>query len=150
MSFSTVSMQDDFKLEKIEGHIKKIESEVLYLLKILTDENIPSRSSMITQDYYERLQQYSFISREKSRKGEVESSDIEEPQDTKQLIKKILTHIPESITERKIYLEKLMSYFTEISPMDKSVLIESLLHESSEKIKNAIKEIVEAFRDEED
>ena len=143
-------MQENFDLEKVEGHIKKIELEIVNLLKILTDDSIPTRSSLVNQDYSERLQEFSFISREASTKEKEESSDKEEPQDTKQLIKMILTNIPDSISERQQYLEKLMSYFTEISPTDKSVLIESLLHESAEKIKNAINEILEAFKDDGD
>ena len=137
-------MSDSFNLDKIENYIKKIESEVFLLLKQITDDKIPDRATIVNRDYFKRLQQYDILNNAESTE-ESRSPLEDEPRNTVQFIKSVLENIPEEINERKRYLEKLLGHFGSISTNDKNVLIQSLLHESAEKIKAAIQEILEAF-----
>ena len=138
-------MSDSFDLEKLEDHIKKIESEVFLLLKQITDGSIPDRESLINRDYFKRLQQYDILSNARESTEQSGSPLEDEPKNTVQFIKSILENIPEDVTERKRYLEKLLGYFGSISANDKTVLIQSLVHEPADKIKAAIQEILDAF-----
>jgi hypothetical protein len=140
-----MSMPDPFDLEDIESHIKKIESDLYLLLKQLTSDSIPDRNTLINRDYFQRIQQFDII---KNTVDSIEQPQFpieEEPRNTVQFIKSILTNIPENFTERKRFLEKLLAYFGGISTQDKAVLIDSLVGESPEKIKAAITEILQAF-----
>ncbi|TFG18259.1 MAG: hypothetical protein EU530_09480 [Promethearchaeota archaeon] len=138
-------MSDSFNLEKIEGHIKNIESEVILLLRQILDGSIPNRESMINRDYFIRLQKYDILNNTRDSTEKNQSPLEDEPKNTVQFIKSILENIPADISERKRYLEKLLGYFGSISANDKMVLIQSLLYEPADKIKAAIQEILAAF-----
>ena len=138
-------MPESFDLENVESFIKKIESEMFLLLQQITNGNLPDRATMVNRDYFKRLQQYDIVNNTDAGLGQSPSPIEDEPRNTVQFIQSILTHIPEDITERKRYLEKLLGYFGSISKNDKIVLIQSLLNEPAEKIHAAINEILQAF-----
>ncbi len=138
-------MPESLDLDKIETHITKIESDILLLLQQITEEKIPDRATMVSRDYFKRLQQYDIVSNRVDSSEESRSIPEDEPRNTVQFIKSILVNIPSDIDQRRRYLEKLLGYFSSISVTDKAVLIQSLLNESEEKIRAAIQEIVDAF-----
>ncbi len=138
-------MSDLVDLDKIESYIKNIESEIVQLLNLLTNESIPNRSTMIKRDFFKRLQEFDIIQSTEDFSRSKQSSFEDEPRNTVEFIKSILENIPANIVERKRYLEKLLGYIGSISDYDKTVLIKSLLNESPEKIKAAISDILEAF-----
>ena len=138
-------MPETFDLENVESSIKKIESEMFLLLQQITNGDIPDRATMVNRDYFKRLQQYDIVNNTDANSGRSPSPIEDEPRNTVQFIQSILTHIPDEITERKRYLEKLLGYFSSISKNDKIVLIQSLLNEPAEKIHAAINEILQAF-----
>ncbi|MBN2157509.1 MAG: hypothetical protein JW776_15795 [Candidatus Lokiarchaeota archaeon] len=137
-------MLENFDLEEIELQIKKIESEILSLLRLISKDSIPNRITMINRDYFKRLQKYDIIKSEYQIQ-KAETLIPNEPKNTVQFIKSILLNIPNDLIERKRYLEKLFGYFGSICSNDKEVLIQSLLHQPTEKIRTAIEEILETF-----
>jgi len=140
-----LAMPESYDFDKIESQIKKIETEITILLRQITSESIPNRTEMVRKDYFKQIQEYDILGEDVNIIAKPSSSLEDEPKNTIQFIKSILLNIPEQINERQRYLEKILGYMSGISETDKSVLIQSLLNESAEKIRVALLEILQAF-----